>query len=160
MADLSYHKNLMSLTHASRGVIYYPDDGVAYAIDWSGIAGFPEIRTKGCLKVTGNNIDLPDVDPVRLNDLLSAFSGVVSFMDFTPDLSFAYKKGEPWRAYSLIVDATNVVVLVSDLPVDTMSVGEYAKKHNIPIDDVYWYCRTGKIPCMKDGRSWVIFDDI
>jgi len=149
-------KNLMDLTHDTKGVIYFPTDSYAYAADWSGINGFPVIRSH---KVTGLDTDIPAVDPTVVNDLLESFSGVVSFIDYTPEQNFRYVKNQPWLAYEFDVCGSHVVVFVENRERKTITAEEYAKKHNLSIVTVYWQCKNHKIPCVKIGHHWEIFDD-
>lgn len=154
------HKTLISLTRESSGIIYFPEDGVAYAVDWSGISGFPQIRIResGSAKISDSNIEIPDVDPQHFKNLLSCFSGAVSFYDCTPDRSFVYGNNTPWVGFEFDTPLGHVIVLVVDSSFTTLFVDEYAKRHGMHRNTVLKYCAQQKIPAIKRDGKWVIFD--
>lgn len=156
----SQHKTLISLTHESSGIIYFPDDAIAYAVDWSGISGFPKITItpSGNTHISSSNIDIPDVKPTYSDNLLSCFSGAVSMFDCTPDKSFSYEKNTPRVCFEFDTPFGRVYVIVVDAEYDLLSVIEYEKRYNIHHNTVLRYCANQKIPAVKRNGKWVIFD--
>lgn len=154
------HKTLISLTRDTSGVIYFPQDGIAYAVDWSDITGFPRIlvRESGLCRISSSEMEIPDVDPQHYENILACFTGGVSFFDCTPDKSFVYEKSTPWEGFEFDTPIGHVIVLVVDASYSRTTVHEYAKKHNLHFNTVMRWCRDQKIPAVKRGKSWVIFD--
>lgn len=155
------HKTLISLTKDTSGVIYFPNDGIAYAVDWSDVRGFPLICVRersGLCSIHNSGMEIPDVNPQHYENILTCFSGGVSFYDCTPDKSFVYEKSTPWKGYEFDTPIGHVIVLVVDSAYSRMTVYEYAKKHNLHFNTVMRWCRNQKLPAVKRGKSWIIFE--